>query len=164
MRRRTVRGRCWRLMGGVRGERELSCFAREPPCQVIMHLNRHAPGRPKPRAAQAAPPIALTRRLIPPQAVGKPVNISQSCPVRQASSVKLTRYFEATCNRSDRAVIRDEWIIRAVHAPLSKFIPADGRIRRRVSIAEMENRYLRVVLLADGNTVHNAFFDRRFEP
>lgn len=27
---------------------------------------------------------------------------------------------------------------------------------------EMDNRYLRVVLLADGETVHNAFFDRRF--
>jgi hypothetical protein len=31
-------------------------------------------------------------------------------------------------------------------------------------VAEMENRFLRVVLLADGETVHNAFFDRRFEP
>jgi hypothetical protein len=25
-----------------------------------------------------------------------------------------------------------------------------------------EGRYLRVILLADGRTVHNAFFDRRF--
>jgi hypothetical protein len=33
-----------------------------------------------------------------------------------------------------------------------------------VQVAEMENRYLRVVLLADGETVHNAFFDRRFVP
>jgi hypothetical protein len=31
-------------------------------------------------------------------------------------------------------------------------------------IAEMENRYLRVVLLPDGETVHNAFFDREFKP
>jgi hypothetical protein len=31
-------------------------------------------------------------------------------------------------------------------------------------IAEMENRYLRVVLLPDGETVHNAFFDRGFKP
>jgi hypothetical protein len=30
-------------------------------------------------------------------------------------------------------------------------------------IAEMENRYLRVVLLPDGETVHNAFFDRGFK-
>jgi hypothetical protein len=32
------------------------------------------------------------------------------------------------------------------------------------SIPEMENRYLRVILLEDGETVHNAFFDRRFVP
>ena len=28
----------------------------------------------------------------------------------------------------------------------------------------MEGRYLRVILLPDGETVHNAFFDRRFRP
>jgi len=27
----------------------------------------------------------------------------------------------------------------------------------------MDNRALRVILLADGETVHNAFFDRDFE-
>jgi hypothetical protein len=27
-----------------------------------------------------------------------------------------------------------------------------------------ENRYLRVILLEDGETVHNAFFDRGFVP
>jgi hypothetical protein len=31
-------------------------------------------------------------------------------------------------------------------------------------IEEMEGRYLRVVLLPDGETVHTAFFDRAFEP
>ena len=48
--------------------------------------------------------------------------------------------------------------------PLREQIQADGRIRRWVKIEEMEGRYLRVVLLPDGETVHNAFFDRRFEP
>jgi hypothetical protein len=43
-------------------------------------------------------------------------------------------------------------------------VQADGRIRRWVQVPEMENRYLRVVLLPDGETVHNAFFDRRFVP
>jgi len=38
------------------------------------------------------------------------------------------------------------------------------RFQRWVSIPEMENRYLRVILLPDGETVHNAFFDRRFVP
>jgi len=27
-----------------------------------------------------------------------------------------------------------------------------------------ERRYLRVILLADGETVHNVFFDRSFKP
>lgn len=43
-------------------------------------------------------------------------------------------------------------------------IQADGRIRRWAQIPEMDNRLLRVVLLADGETIHNAFFDRDFVP
>ena len=42
-------------------------------------------------------------------------------------------------------------------------VQSDGRIRRWIRIPEMENRALRVVLLEDGETVHNAFFDRGFE-
>jgi hypothetical protein len=41
---------------------------------------------------------------------------------------------------------------------------ADGRIRRWAAITEMDGRYLRVILLPDGETVHNAFFDRSFQP
>jgi len=48
--------------------------------------------------------------------------------------------------------------------PYRETVQADGRIRRWVKISEMENRFLRVVLLPDGETVHNAFFDRRFVP
>jgi len=48
--------------------------------------------------------------------------------------------------------------------PFAVQIQADGRIRRWAQIPEAENRYLRVVLLVDGETVHNAFFDRRFVP
>ena len=40
----------------------------------------------------------------------------------------------------------------------------DGRIRRWCQVPEMNNRYLRVILLPDGETVHNAFFDRDFVP
>ena len=66
--------------------------------------------------------------------------------------------------RSDRAIIRDEWIQRAVQAPLREVIQTDGRIRRWVAVEEAGGRYLRVVLLSDGDTIHNAFFDRRFRP
>ena len=61
-------------------------------------------------------------------------------------------------------MILDEWLERAITNPLREQIQADGRIRHWVKIEEMEGRYLRVVLLPDGETVHNAFFDRRFEP
>lgn len=78
--------------------------------------------------------------------------------------MEVTRYFEAVRNRPDRAVIEDSWIERAIREPLRESVQADGRIRRWVLIPEMENRYLRVVLLEDGKTVHNAFFDRGFQP
>jgi hypothetical protein len=78
--------------------------------------------------------------------------------------VKITRYFAAIRSRPDRALIRDEWIEQAVRTPFREVVQADGRIRRWIQVPEMENRYLRVVLLPDGETVHNAFFDRRFVP
>jgi len=78
--------------------------------------------------------------------------------------LKTTRYFQALRSRPDRAAIRDEWIERAIWTPTKEKIQADGRIRRWAQIPEADDRYLRVVLLADGETVHNAFFDRRFEP
>jgi hypothetical protein len=78
--------------------------------------------------------------------------------------VKVAAYFAAVRIRPDRAVIRDEWIERAIATPLREHVQVDGRIRRWIQVPEMENRYLRVVLLPDGETVHNAFFDRRFEP
>ena len=48
--------------------------------------------------------------------------------------------------------------------PEGEVIQEDGRIRRWARVSEMEGRYLRVVLLPDGETVHNAFFDRRYSP
>ena len=47
---------------------------------------------------------------------------------------------------------------------LHEYVRTDGRVRCWTRIAEMEAKYLRVVLLPDGETVHNAFFDRRFQP
>ena len=78
--------------------------------------------------------------------------------------MKFTNYFQFVRSRPDRAVIQDEWIERAIRGPIREYVQADGRIRRWVQVAEMEDRFLRVVLLEDGETVHNAFFDRRFVP
>jgi len=67
-------------------------------------------------------------------------------------------------SRPDRAIIRDDWICYVVENPECEAVQSDGRIRRWASIAEMGGRYLRVILLEDGETVHNAFFDRGFKP
>ena len=66
--------------------------------------------------------------------------------------------------RPDRAEIRIEWIERVIVQPVREQIQRDGRIRRWGPIAEMDGRYLRVILLPDRETVHNAFFDRSFRP
>lgn len=77
--------------------------------------------------------------------------------------MKTTQYFQYTRQRPDRAMILDEWIERVSKNPLREETQADGRIRRWARIPEMENRALRVILLEDGETVHNAFFDRNFK-
>ncbi len=61
-------------------------------------------------------------------------------------------------------MIRPEWVQRVVERPVKEVIQQDGRIRRWAPIQEMDGRYLRVILLTDGETVHNAFFDRSFVP
>ena len=76
--------------------------------------------------------------------------------------MKYTRYFLYTHERPDRQNIRLEWIEKVVLQPDHEVIQADGRIRRWKRIPEAENRYLRVILLDDRKTVHNAFFDRSF--
>lgn len=78
--------------------------------------------------------------------------------------MKFTKYFQEMRLRSDRAVIRLEWIQQVLKNPVKEIIQKDGRIRRWAPIEEMEGRYLRVILLEDGETIHNAFFDRRFMP
>ena len=77
--------------------------------------------------------------------------------------LRTTDYFAYTRTRADRAAIRDEWIVLAIEHPVVEAVQGDGRIRRWAYISEV-GRYPRVVLLSDALTVHNAFFDRRFEP
>ena len=78
--------------------------------------------------------------------------------------MKSTRYFDAMRVRPDRRDIRTVWIQRVIEQPEHQEIQADGRIRRWARIAEAGDKYLRVVLLSDNETVHNAFFDRGFKP
>ena len=75
---------------------------------------------------------------------------------------KVTQYFIYTRQRADRACIRDEWIQKAIENPLEIVIQSDGRIKKWVKIEEVK-KYLRVILLSDNQTVHNAFFDRNYK-
>jgi hypothetical protein len=76
--------------------------------------------------------------------------------------VKFTSYFLFIRQRPDRAITKDEWILKTINNPLRTEVQADGRIRRWTYIEEMD-KYLRVMLLEDGETIHNAFFDRSFK-
>jgi hypothetical protein len=76
--------------------------------------------------------------------------------------MKCTQYFLYTRKRPDRVAIKDEWIQRAINKPIQTVIQSDARIRKWVKIQEV-NKYLRVILLPDGETVHNAFFDRDYK-
>lgn len=78
--------------------------------------------------------------------------------------MKFRRYFEALRNRPDRAIIQDDWVQYVIDHPVKEVIQKDGRIRRWAPIDKMDGKYLRVILLPDGETVHNAFFDRSFTP
>jgi hypothetical protein len=75
--------------------------------------------------------------------------------------MKTTRYFEEQVLRK-RAYLQREWCERALREPLRREIQADGRVRYWIYIEEL-GRHLRVVTLEDGETVHNAFPDRRFK-
>jgi hypothetical protein len=76
--------------------------------------------------------------------------------------MKSTAYFQYARNRPDRTRIKDEWIMAAITDPVAERSQSDGRIRRWTWVEE-ERRFLRVILLEDRETVHNAFFDRSFK-
>ena len=76
--------------------------------------------------------------------------------------MKCTQYFLFIKQRPDRAIIKDEWILDTIQKPIKTEVQTDGRIRKWKFIREV-GKYLRVILLEDGETVHNAFFDRNFK-
>jgi hypothetical protein len=75
--------------------------------------------------------------------------------------MKQTQYFLYVRQRPDRSRIKEEWIIKTMNHPLKTERQMDGRVRKW-SYIEEEGKYLRVILLEDEETVHNAFFDRGF--
>lgn len=82
----------------------------------------------------------------------------------KGDGLKTTRYFEEQVLRK-RPYIRREWCDKVLRDPIRREVQPDGRIRFWGKITagdEPRPRFLRVVTLEDGETVHNAFFDRNF--
>jgi len=75
--------------------------------------------------------------------------------------MKTTRYFEEQILRK-RPYLKREWCERAIREPLKRQTQEDGRIRLWIRVPEL-GKFLRVVVLEDGETVHNAFLDRDFK-
>lgn len=75
--------------------------------------------------------------------------------------MRTTRYFREQVLRK-RPYLREEWCERVLANPLDVEVQPDGRVRHWAYITE-ERKYLRVVTLSDGQTIHNAFFDRDFD-
>lgn len=75
--------------------------------------------------------------------------------------MKTTPYFEHEVLRK-RPYIRREWCEEALRNPVWRDVQPDGRVRYWIFVPGL-GKYLRVVTLEDGETVHNAFPDRDFK-
>ncbi len=77
--------------------------------------------------------------------------------------MKTTRYFEEQVLRK-RPAIERAWCVAALTASSASETQPDGRRRFWIAVdcGDGERRVLRVVTLDDGETIHNAFFDRGF--
>jgi hypothetical protein len=81
--------------------------------------------------------------------------------------MKTTRYFEEQVLRK-RPYIQRAWCARILASPIAREDQPDGRVRFWGLVPELsiqlggQVQVLRVVTLADGETVHNAFPDRGF--
>ena len=58
--------------------------------------------------------------------------------------MKYTQYFLFIRQRSDRKIIKEEWILKAINTPVKTEVQSDGRIRKWAYIEEV-GKYLRVV-------------------
>ena len=76
--------------------------------------------------------------------------------------MKTTRYFQEQVLRK-RPYLLPEWCERVRLDPERTETQPDGRIKHWGWIDEL-GKYLRVVTLEDGETIHNAFPDRDYQP
>lgn len=78
--------------------------------------------------------------------------------------MKATRYFREQALRKRPGIVAER-CVAVLAAPIRRSVQTDGRIRwwgRIVDPRDGQERVLRVVTLDDGETLHNAFFDRGY--
>ena len=76
---------------------------------------------------------------------------------------RFTPYFENEVLWK-RPYLTKEMCIRVVEQPLRAEPQESNRHRFWGLVPELDNKYLRVITLADKATIHNAFLNRRFKP
>lgn len=74
--------------------------------------------------------------------------------------MKTTAYFEQKL--LERPKIRREWCDFVLREPMKTMTQPNGRTSAWAVIPEYGDRVLRVIILEDGETLHNAYFDRNF--
>lgn len=75
--------------------------------------------------------------------------------------MKTTRYFDEQI-LIKRTYLTVEMCVEVLNNPLKKEVQQDGRTRYWGFVPEFNN-IIRVVVLADGQTIHNAFMDRGYK-
>lgn len=75
--------------------------------------------------------------------------------------MKTTKYFREKVIVK-RAYLKEEWIENILKEYVKKEVQPDNRVRYWGFVKEL-GKYLRVVTMGDGETVHNAFPDRNFK-
>ncbi len=75
--------------------------------------------------------------------------------------MKMTNYFKEQVMRK-RPYMKEVWLEKALKNPLKSEVQDDKRIRTWIWAEEI-GKYIRVVFLEDGETIHIAFPDRGFK-
>jgi hypothetical protein len=78
-------------------------------------------------------------------------------------SLKTTWYFQDQV-LPKRPYLTESLLRRAIETAEVRHVQSDGRVRLWARLDEVQGRWLRVVLLSDRETVHNAFLDRDGPP
>lgn len=79
------------------------------------------------------------------------------------SAIITTRYFRDVV-LPRRTYLTAPIVSAVVRTPAHRRVQQDGRIRLWARVPGLGERWVRVVLLDDGATVHNAFLDRDGPP